>query len=848
MYDCTGMAREILPIHAVEENIVRALERGPRLIVQAPAGAGKSTHVPQMLLDRGLAGDGRVLVLQPRRLAARMLARRVAWLRGTELGAEVGCQMRFENILSDRSRIVFVTEGVLLRRMLAEPALAGTACIVFDEFHERHLAGDVTLARALQLQRSTRPDLRLVVMSATLATELVEAYLAPVPAVRTDMRPFPVAIEYLERTPDPEERIWDAAVEAFERCARAGAPGDVLIFMPGAYEIRRTLAALQASRAASECVLLPLYGDLPPREQDAALAEHDRRKIIVATNVAETSLTIPGVRIVIDSGLARMPRFDPRRGIDTLWIARVSRASTDQRAGRAGRTAPGRCVRLWTEREQALRPAFELPEIKRIDLSEAFLALKGMGIADTAAFPWLEAPEPNARAHAERLLADLGATGGPDGAITALGRRMLAFPVHPRCARMLIEAGTRACVPSVALIAALAQEPQLLPRARGASPPAIRAEPGDRSDFTPLMRAWHYCAGRDFDAGACRSMGLNPAAARRVGLLAEHFLAIARGEGLRLAEGGDDDAVCRCVLAGFADRLARKKSAAALGCNLVDGRTGALARESCARAHELFVAAEVNEIEGARGSGSVRLSMATAVREEWLAELLPDACSVREEVSYDAAQQFVAASRRRFFLDLEIGCTRSPDVPREEAARLLAGAIARGEIALPRWDQAAEQWIARVNCLAAWCPEHGIAPFGEEDKRAVLEQLCWGATAAKEVADRPVLPLLKAWHNPGQVARIERLAPEDIRLPRGRRAKITYAPGAAPFFAARIQDLYDAREPLAVAGGKVRLVIHVLAPSNRPVQITDDLAGFWRNHYPKLKQELKRRYWKHEWR
>jgi len=842
------MARELLPIHAVEEDIVRALETCPRGIIQAPAGAGKSTHVPQMLLDRGLAGEGRVLVLQPRRLAARMLARRVAALRGTELGAEVGCQMRFEKILSARSRIVFITEGVLLRRMLADPDLADTTCIVFDEFHERHLAGDIALARALQLQRSTRPDMRLVVMSATLATELVAAHLAPAPAVRAEVRPFPVEIEYLESPPGAEEQVWDAAADAFRRCARAGVPGDVLIFMPGAHEIRRTLAALRASPAAADCVLLPLHGDLPPGDQDAAFAEQDRRKIIVATNVAETSLTIPGIRLVVDSGLARVPRFDPRRGIDTLWIERVSRASADQRAGRAGRTAPGRCVRLWTEREQGLRPPFDLPEIKRVDLSEAFLALKGLGVADTASFPWLEPPEPLARDHAERLLADLGATEGVDGAITALGRRMLAFPIHPRFARMLIEAGARACVPSAALIAALAQEPQLLPRSRGAPAAAIRPEPGDRSDFMPIMRAWRRCAQRSFDAGACRSAGFNPAAARRVDLLADRFLAIARGEGLPLAERAGEDDICRCVLAGFADRLARKKSAAALGCNLTRGRKGVLAGESCAREHELFVAAEINEIEGARGSGSIRLALATAVREEWLAQLFPHACSVREEPAYDAAQQCVAVFRRRFFLDLEIGCTRSGEVPREAAAKLLADAVERGEIALPHWHQAAEQWIARVNCAAAWCPEDGIAPFGEEDKRAVLEQLCWGATTAREVARRPVLPLLKAWHNPDQAARVERLAPEDLRLPGGRRAKIVYAPGSPPFFAARIQDLYDVREPPAVAGGKVRLVIHILAPSNRPVQITDDLAGFWRNHYPKLKQELARRYRKHEWR
>ncbi len=842
------MTRETLPIDAIEEDIVRALAQCPRLIVEAPTGAGKSTHVPQMLLDRGLARTGRVLVLQPRRLPARMLARRIAELRGGEVGKEVGYQMRFESAVCPASRIVFVTEGVLLRRMLADPTLADVACIVFDEFHERHLAGDVSLARALQLQRSGRPDLMLLVMSATLATDLVRAYLTPAPVVHSEHRTHPVTVEYLPRTPDPDERIWDAAAEAFERCVRTGLPGDALIFMPGVFEIRRTIAALEASRAAKGCTLLPLHGELPPQEQDAALAPCAQRKIVVATNVAETSLTIPGIRIVIDSGLVRMPRFDPHRGIDTLWIERTSRASADQRAGRAGRTAPGRCVRLWTEREHALKPPFDLPEVRRIDLSEVILTLKAMGVTNPASFPWIEPPDEKALAHAERLLGDLGAIAEKDGTITPLGKRMLAFPIHPRYARMLLEADRRACVPAVARIAALTQEPQLLART-GSSPAAkLAAEKGDRSDFTPLVRAWEYARDRDFDPGACRSVGLAPGAARRVGMLTDHFLRTARAEGLRTDQRADEDAVRRCVLAGFVDRLARKKSPGALGCNVVHGRGGALARESCARNEELFVAAEIHEIEGARGAGSVRLAMATAVEEPWLAELFPEACTSSLDVAYDPAQKRVMAFARRYFHDLEIGSTSSPDVPKDQAARIMAEAIVRGEIALEHWDSAVEQWIARVNCLARWRPDCAIAPFGEDDRRAVLEQLCWGAVSAKEVAGKPVLPLLKAWYNPGQVACIERFAPEDVRLASGRRARITYDVAAVPYIAARIQDLYDTDEPLTVAGGAVRLVVHILAPNMRPVQITDDLAGFWRNHYPKLKQELKRRYWKHEWR
>ena len=404
------MPKADLPIYELESAVVDTLNAGNRLILQAPTGSGKSTQIPQILLDRGLAGNGQIIVLQPRRLATRMLAARVASERGQRLGDEVGYQIRLDRVASDRTRILFVTEGVLLRRMLNDPTLRGVSAILFDEFHERHLYGDITLAGALTLQEKQRPDLKLVVMSATLETGVLEKYLAPCRTLTSAGRTFPVETEYLVRSIRADDfPIWDAAANELENLAPRTS-GDVLIFMPGAYEISRTISAVRASAVGKNFIVLPLHGELPANEQDAAVARYEQRKVIVSTNVAETSLTIDGVRVVIDSGLARIARFDPHRGINTLLVERISRASAEQRAGRAGRTAPGVCLRLWTDREHADRPSQELPEVKRLDLAEVVLTLKAGGVNDVAKFRWLEAPEAKSLERAETLLLDLGAT------------------------------------------------------------------------------------------------------------------------------------------------------------------------------------------------------------------------------------------------------------------------------------------------------------------------------------------------------------------------------------------------------------------------------------------------------
>ena len=725
-----------LPIYELENALVAALREQPRLIIQAPTGSGKSTQVPQILLDHGLLGDGQVVILQPRRLATRLLAARVASERNGRLGDEVGYQIRFENVTSDRTRIRFVTEGILLRQLIQDPQLRSVSAILFDEFHERHLYGDITLARALQLQATSRPDLKLAVMSATLDAGLLEKYLAPCAVLSSSGRAFPVEIEYLPKPVGGDGYpVWDLAADELERVAPR-TEGDVLIFMPGKYEIGRTISAVRASRVSDRFVVLPLHGELPPSEQDAALAHYEKRRAIVATNVAETSLTIDGVRVVIDSGLARIARFDPRRGINTLLIEEISRASAEQRAGRAGRTAPGHCLRLWTEREHLDRAAQELPEVKRLDLAEVVLTLKASGVEEIGSFRWLEPPDPRALARAEQLLVDLGALHADDDAastVTPLGRRMLAFPVHPRYARMLLAAQEYRCVPAVALIAALTQGRNLLRRLDGKQAREDREDvlgSDAESDLFILMRAFRYAENSRFDSQRCARLGINAGAAREAAQLTEQFLAIARDEGLDLDTGEvKAGSIERCVLAGFPDQVAARLDAGTLRCALVHGRRGVLARESAVHAARLLVASEVREIESSDKERQVLLTLATKIEEDWLRELFPESFREETRVEFDPTLRRVVGHRATLFHDLLLRSEEFSPKTDPAAAQILAREVLAGTCPLKHWDNAVEQWIERVNFVAREFPELEFPRIDEAGKLLLLEQICQGATS-----------------------------------------------------------------------------------------------------------------------
>ena len=556
------------------------MRHGNRLVLIAPTGSGKTTQTPQMLLDDlFVGGSDRIVVLQPRRVAARTVAARVAWERRGPLGAEVGYQIRFDDCTSLGTRICFVTEGILLRWLQDDPELLGIGAVLFDEFHERNLLSDVALALVRQLQQARRPDLKILVMSATLEAEPVAKYLGDCPVLASEGRAFPVEIQYLDS--HDERPITEQAAAAVGDIVDSGAEGDILVFMPGMGEINSTLGACRALGTSERLALIPLHGELQPQEQDVAFAPNPLRKVIVATNVAETSVTIDGVRHVVDGGVARVARYDAERGIGTLFIEPISRASADERAGRAGRTAPGVCRRLWTESAHLNLPAKNTPEIQRSDLAEVVLLLHSFGIRRAASFDWLDRPDPQAVERAEQLLRTLGALAPEEGApagrktdLTDIGSQMLRLPMHPRYSRMMVEASRRGCLPAAALCAALVSGRDLLVRLGRDDKHIAGArelfEADNGSDFYTLMRAYQFARNNHFNPDRCRRYGVHAQIARQVQQTHEQIVRVAG------AEAGADNAAApppdakedplpRCLAAGFIDQLCRRRDQGKIG-------------------------------------------------------------------------------------------------------------------------------------------------------------------------------------------------------------------------------------------------------------------------------------------
>jgi ATP-dependent helicase HrpB len=842
-----------LPIYDEEARIVDALQTENRLIVVAPTGSGKSTQVPQMLLQHGIGGDGRIVVLQPRRIAARMLARRVASERQVQLGEEVGYQVRFENHSGPSTRIKYETDGILLREMLGDANLRQVGVIVFDEFHERHLYSDLMLGFALRLQAGPRPDLKIVIMSATLDTDRIASSLSPCRSIRSEGRAYPVDIRYLSSATRAKADPWDTAAREVGELLKVQNDGDVLVFMPGVYEIRRTVEALKRSSQIRGYQVLPLYGELPVEEQDRALMPTGERKIVVATNVAETSLTIEGITMVVDSGLARKASFDARRGINTLLVERISQSSADQRAGRAGRLRPGCCVRLWTERDQASRVQHDPPELHRVDLAETVLQLRVAGVDDLAAFPWVDAPLPHSVEKAEHLLRDLGALNA-DGDVTELGRRLASFPLHPRMSRMLVSGEHFGCVPTVCIIAALLQERPILIRRVDTRTKERRLDlvQGQHdSDLLLQLRAWEEASRNRFRREECEPFGIHAVAARAVGKSADQLLRTARTQGLDCYDGNAaPELLYRCVMSGFPDQVARRVGSGSSRCRIVHARRGTISGDSIVDSkHELVVAAEIQEIGSRRGEVDVRLSNLTAVQPEWLQEMFSDAFSEAREILYDLSTKRVYAEKRTAYRDLVIAASRTADVSDDEAAMLLADEVISGRLVLKAWDANVERWIGRMNVVADHCAELGVPGLRDSDRRFLVAQICHGARSYKDIKSRDVRPVLKTWLSREQLAAVDAYAPERVRIKNGRDPRVLYDdPANGPYIAIRIQDLYDTHELPLICMGKVRVRAHILAPNHRTVQITDDLASFWQDGYERAKKDLRGRYPKHEWR
>ncbi|NNE94025.1 MAG: ATP-dependent RNA helicase, partial [Verrucomicrobiales bacterium] len=668
-----------LPIFEIQADLESALEaENARIVIEAPTGSGKSTQVPAMLLDAGFEGD--IYVLQPRRLAARMLARRVASERGGRCGDEVGYQVRFENVVSRETRIRYVTEGILLRRLLEDPSLDGVGAVIFDEFHERHFFGDVTLARCLGVQKTARPDLKLIAMSATLETGALLEYLGEKTAhLQSKGRTYPVNVEYVPPKERHNDAVWDHVVRAMAGFYKShGVNGHALVFLPGRHEIRKTVSALKNAKWAKQFEIHELFGEASPKEQDAAVGKSNRPKIVVATNVAETSITIDGVTLVVDSGLERRASFDSRRGISTLTIEKISRASADQRAGRAGRTEAGTCLRLWSERDHESRAEATPAEIQRMDLSEAVLVLKAGGIDDVRGFNWFEAPNPQGLELAISWLQTLGALDRGDESLTPVGRAMSKVPLTPRFARVLLAAAEYGCLDYFSVIAAAAQGRPLFPKQKRRGSDLTLSdfrEPEDGSDFQALVRAWQAAASSNFNRDACDRMGLMANAARETGRMADQFSNTVGRLSNRNTQGREPDAaeIAQVLLTGFSDRVAIRNSAGTLACTVVGGRRGQLEKDSVVADSKtggrLFIAGEMIEVEGR--DLTVKLNLATKLEEAWLAALFPDDFVEKTGAVYNETNRRVEAREERRFRDLVLESRPRGEPPPDEAAELL---------------------------------------------------------------------------------------------------------------------------------------------------------------------------------
>jgi ATP-dependent helicase HrpB len=818
-----------LPIDPLLGEAVAQLRRHRALVVTAPPGSGKTTRLPAALVDSGL--DGAVLVLEPRRLAARAAARRVAAERGVPLGDEVGYQVRHDDRTSRRTRLAFVTEGILVRRLCGDPFLEGVAAVVLDEFHERHLDTDLALAMLQEVRETVRNDLLVVVMSATLDPGPVATFLGGCPVLEGGGRQHRVEIRHLDRPRGPRDRLEDAVRTAVDR-ALVETAGDLLVFLPGLGEIARCERALAELCRRRQVEVLPLHGALAPEQQDRAIARGPGRKVVLATNVAESSVTIDGVSAVVDAGLARVLRHDPARGLDALRVERISLASATQRAGRAGRTGPGVCYRLWTAAEERSMPAFETPEIRRADLAGPALTVAAFAARSPERFGWFDPPESQALAAADALLRRLGALDAV-GRVTAQGREMLRMPLHPRLARAMLEARRFGCERSVAEVAALLSERDFVLRP-GPGEPEPSIELGDRLE---RLRAVE----RDrFDPAGCRARGVDRSAARAVARARDQIAA-----GARDRPGLDPAFVGRALLAGFVDRVVRPRGPSAARGTMVGGRGVVWANGALDEEAELLLALDVGDAGDRRTSTESRLRLCAPLEREWLLGLVEGEPRAQVDAEFDEDSGRAFALRRTTFLGLVLDESRGGVADPAAVERALGVRLAADP---ERWLGGREDLAAlraRVAWLCARAPELGLPELDDAAVVAAAIALLPGRRSLRDLQDAPLCQAVVAGWTPAQRQALAARAPERVRLPSGREARIDYTAGPEPVLAVRLQELFGTERTPAADGQP--LVLHLLGPNHRPVQVTRDLPSFWANVYPRVRSELRRRYPKHSW-
>jgi ATP-dependent helicase HrpB len=808
------------PISALLPQVLASLDAHPRLVLEAPPGAGKTTQVPLALLAAGWRGDGRILMLEPRRVAARAAAGFMAAQLGEAVGATVGYRIRFEQKVSARTRVEVLTEGILTRRLQDDPALEDVAAIVFDEFHERHLAGDLGLALALDVQAQLRPELRLLVMSATLDGERIARFL-DAPRLASAGRSHPVVVAHFpaRREESPAAQLARCVEEAL-----AGHAGDVLAFLPGRREIEQAERALAARLPAGDggVRVLPLHGDLPLAGQAEALAPDPdgRRRVVLATNVAESSVTLPGVRVVVDSGLAREPRYDPNSGFSRLETVAVSQASADQRAGRAGRVAPGVAFRLWPQ-SQRLEPA-RTPEIAQVELAQLALELAAWGNAGLA---FLDPPPAGAWAAARELLQSLGALDG-DARITVAGRRMLALGTHPRLAAMLLAAPEGPAQALACDLAALVE----------ARDPLLRNRRDDWAVRWQALAAFRvHRVGADANRGALAAIEQASAQwRRRLGCHA------------RPPADAPAHALGDLLAHAFPDRIARQSAGDARRYQLANGRMARLADDSALYGEPWLVASELRF-----EARDALLLRAAPVDEARLRADFPARFEERDVVRWDAAARALQSRRETRFDRIVLDSRPAGRIDPAQGAQALADAVAELGLEVLPWSEATRQWRERVRCLRAWQPGLGLPDLSDEALLATASQ--WllpalqGKTRLDALDERELAEALASALDWTQRQALDRLAPTAVEVPSGLRRAISYAHDAPPVLAVKLQELFGLADTPRIADGRVPLTLHLLSPGGKPLQVTQDLRGFWDRTYPEVRREMKGRYPRHPW-
>ncbi|MFN7957095.1 MAG: ATP-dependent helicase HrpB [Holophagaceae bacterium] len=816
-----------LPIDPLLPRLLESLRGNPNLVLQADPGAGKTTRVPPALLEAGLLGTGECWILEPRRLAARLAATRVADELGESLGQRVGYAVRFEQKVSKATRLRFVTEGLLLRRLQGDPKLRGISAVVLDEFHERHLHTDLGITLLRRLQQEARSDLKLIVMSATLDPGPVAAYLDS-PVLRSEGRAFPVDTAFLPR---PDDRPLEQQVaDALDRLYGEGLKQHTLVFLPGAAEIRACLKTCEAVAARRGLSLRPLHGELSPEAQAFALEAAETPKVILSTNVAESSVTLDGIGAVVDSGLGREASHSPWSGLSGLRTVRISQARCTQRTGRAGRTGPGRCLRLYTEADFGARPAFDTPELQRSDLAEPLLTLHGMGIARPETLDWFERPPEASLAAAEALLTGLGAL--EDGALSPLGRRMADLPLHPRLARLAI-GGEDLGIPQLALRAAALLETGSLTARQGLDRAPTKTGHGADSDLLLRLDQFEEAEAAGFGAGACQAAGLEVSAVQRARRAVQSLARLLPSP----AEPADAETrLLKALLLAYPDRVGHLSANGT--CAFAGGGGAKLDPASRVRRPGLILALEAEAVKQGTG-GQTLLRQASRCEADWLLEAFPGRLEDTDELVFNASARRVERRSEIRFDGLSIDVSRGPADPSDpRVAGLLAQALKDRPL-----DEAPTRLLARLTFLRKHRPDLDLPG---DLLGPLLSGACAGRTTLREVQDVDWPAALRQAF-PAEVLRLlDTWAPEAIQLPKGRPTKVHYEDDP-PWIASRLQDFWGLKKSPTVAGGAVPLVLHLLAPNMRAVQVTTDLAGFWQRAYKELRPALSRRYPKHHW-